>query len=74
MDICLTDFENAALTICTGMIANLVNGFDLNFIIPISLVDENMERAHRRNAITEQKFWFKTSIYPHGSAEAHDYT
>ena len=66
MDICLTDYENAALTVMTGMIANLVNDFDLDFIMPISLVDENMERAHARNGILERKFWFKTSIFPEG--------
>ena len=72
MDICVTDFENAALTIMVGMIANLINDFDLDFIIPITLVDENMKRAHMRNALVEQKFWFKTSIYPDGD-ENSDY-
>ena len=46
MDIQLTDFENTALTVMVGMIANIVNQFDLDFIIPVSLVDENMKRAH----------------------------
>ena len=50
--------------LCVGMIVNLVNTFDLDFIIPISLIDENMKRAHEANAVVEQKFWFKTSIYP----------
>ena len=63
MDICVTDFENSALTIMVGMLANLINEFDLDFIIPITLVDENMRRAHMRDALSEQKFWFKTSIY-----------
>lgn len=73
MDICVTDFENSALTICVGMIANLVNAFDLDFVIPISLVDENMKRAHYRDALLEQKFWFKTSIFPNGSSSLDDY-
>jgi glutamate--cysteine ligase catalytic subunit len=51
MDICITDYENAALTVMVGMIANLVNDFDIDFIIPISLVDENMERAHARDGL-----------------------
>lgn len=59
MDIQLTDFENVALTICTGMIANIANTFDLDFILPISLVDENMKRAHNRNGLLETKFWWK---------------
>ena len=66
MDIMLTDFENAAMTVVTGMLVNLINDFDLDFIMPISLVDENMHRAHLKNAVQEQKFWFKTTIFPEG--------
>lgn len=43
----------------TGMIANIVNTFDLDFIVPISLIDENMKRAHIRDGITQVKFWWK---------------
>ena len=64
MDIQLTDFENSALTICTGMIANVVNMFDLDFILPVSLVDENMKRAHNRNGLLETKFWWKVPQGP----------
>lgn len=59
MDIQLTDFENCALTIAVGMIANIVNTFDLDFILPISLVDENMKRAHNRDGLLQTKFWWK---------------
>ncbi len=59
MDIQLTDFENTALTVMVGMIANVVNSFDVDFIIPVSLIDENMQKAHLKDALTEQKFWFK---------------
>ena len=59
MDIQVTDFENSALTVMVGMIANIINTFDIDFIIPVSLVDENMKRAHERDALLEQKFWFK---------------
>ena len=54
-----TDFENSALTIAVGMIINLVNTFDLDFIIPISLVDENMNRACGANAAKQAKFHWK---------------
>ena len=46
MDIQLTDFENSALTVFVAMLANLVNTFDLDFILPQTLVDENMKRAN----------------------------
>ena len=61
MDIQLTDFENTALTVMVGMIANLVNTFDLDFIVPITMVDENMKRAHHRDGLTQTKFWWKVS-------------
>ena len=59
MDIQLTDFENTALTVMVGMIANIINTFDLDFVLPISLVDDNMKRAHLRDGLTEIKFWWK---------------
>lgn len=59
MDIAMTDFENTALTVATGMIANVVNTFDLDFVLPISLVDENMKRAHNRDGLLNTKFWWK---------------
>lgn len=59
MDIALTDFENSALAIAVGMIANVINTFDLDFILPISLVDINMKRAHNRDGLLNTKFWWK---------------
>ena len=38
----MTDFENAALTVFLGMIVNIINEFSLDFIIPISQVDDGM--------------------------------
>lgn len=63
LDIQLTDFENAALTVFVGMIANLINEFSLDFIIPISMVDRNMETVHLENALLEQKFWFRVDLF-----------
>lgn len=62
MDIQLTDFENAAFTIVLGLIVNVINNFDVNFIMPISKVDENMERAEQPAAYLKQKFYFRTKI------------
>lgn len=67
MDIQMTDYENIALTVMTGMIANIVNTFDVDFVLPISMVDKNMDTAHIKDALTEKKFWFKTSILPTGA-------
>jgi glutamate--cysteine ligase catalytic subunit len=61
MDIQLTDFENTCLIVTLGLITNVINHFNVDFIIPISLADENMKRAHYRDALLNQKFWFKTN-------------
>jgi len=55
----LTDFENTCLIVTLGLITNVINKFDVDFIMPITLSDENMKRAHFRDAILNQKFWFK---------------
>ena len=62
MDIQLTDFENVALTVALSMIANVINTFDIDFILPISLIDENMKRAHTRNGLLNTKFWWKLPV------------
>lgn len=66
MDIQLTDFENSALIVLLGLVNNIINHFDLDFLMPISKIDENMERAHAKDAILTQKFWFKINILPTG--------
>ena len=63
MDIQLTDFENTCLIVVLGLLTNVCNHFDVNFLMPISLVDENMERAHKRDAILKEKFWFNTNCF-----------
>ena len=42
------------------MLTNVINNFDVDFIVPISKVDENMERAHSVDGILTEKFWVKT--------------
>eukprot|EP00736_Rhodelphis_marinus_P011572 Rmarinus@m.24135 len=61
MEVQLTDFENAALAIFIVLVSRVIIAFDLNLYIPISLVDENMDRAHERDACASEKFWFRKS-------------
>ncbi|KAG9715028.1 GCS-domain-containing protein, partial [Aureobasidium melanogenum] len=56
MEIQITDFENAAFSVFVVLITRAILSFDLNFYIPIQKTTENMETAHLRNAVTEQKF------------------
>ena len=59
MEIQITDFENAAFSIFIVLITRAILSYDLNFYIPIARVSENMETAHRRDAVSTQKFWFR---------------
>lgn len=59
MEIQITDFENAAFSIFIVLITRAILSFDLNFYIPIQRTTENMETAHARNAVLDQKFYFR---------------
>ena len=60
-DLQLTPFENSAI-ICLiiSLYASLFN-FDANFIMPISQVDKNFERAYQCDAINTQKFYLRVN-------------
>eukprot|EP01022_Parablepharisma_sp_SALTPOND_P000259 TRINITY_DN1010_c0_g1_i3.p1 TRINITY_DN1010_c0_g1~~TRINITY_DN1010_c0_g1_i3.p1 ORF type:complete len:447 (-),score=37.23 TRINITY_DN1010_c0_g1_i3:47-1387(-) len=62
MDIQLTDYENGALSALVSLLVKLLSSYNVNFIIPISMGDENMERAHKRDAVLNQKFFFRKNI------------
>lgn len=61
-EIQLTDFENAAFVVFIVLMTRVILSFNLNFLIPISKVDENMQKAQKRDACTKEKFWFKKNI------------
>ena len=64
MEVQLTDFENAAFTIFILLITRVMLAFDLGLYLPLSKVDENMKRAHLRQAHITQKFYFRKYIAP----------
>jgi glutamate--cysteine ligase catalytic subunit len=64
MEIQMTDFENAAFSIFIVLVTRAILSFDLNFYIPISRTTENMERAHTRDAVLEQQFYFRKDPFP----------
>ncbi|KAI9742194.1 MAG: Zn finger-containing GTPase- Activating Protein for ARF [Claussenomyces sp. TS43310] len=64
MEIQITDFENAAFSVFIVLITRAILSFDLNFYIPIARVSENMETAHQRNAVSEEKFYFRKNPWP----------
>lgn len=59
MEIQITDFENAAFSIFIVLITRAILSFDLNFYLPISRTTENMQKAHARDAVLQEKFYFR---------------
>src|ERR1700759_3884562 len=57
MDNQLTDFESSSLIVLLGMVVNIINNFNVDFIMPITKIDENMERAHTIDGVFKEKFW-----------------
>ena len=72
MEVQLTDFENAAFTAFIVLASRVVLFFNLNLYVPISKVDENMRRAHARDALKTQKFYFRQATFKHDVAGADD--
>jgi len=59
----LTDFENAAFAVFIVLLTRAILSFKLNMLIPISKVDDNMNRSQRRNAVQNEKFWFRRDLF-----------
>lgn len=64
MEIQLTDFENAAFSIFIVLLTRVILSFDLNFYIPIQRTTENMQTAHARDAVLNEKFYFRKDPFP----------
>ena len=59
MEVQMTDFENAAFAAFIVLLSRAILHFDLDFYVPIKKVDENMEKAHVRDAVLHEKFRFR---------------
>jgi len=64
MELQLTDFENAANTVFVVLLSRVILALELSLYIPISRLEENMQSAQRREAVTSGKFWFRKNILP----------
>lgn len=64
MEVQVTDFENAAFAVFVVLVTRAILSFDLNFYIPITRVDENMEAAHARDAVLYGRFYFRKNPFP----------
>uniref|UniRef100_A0A3P8VTN5 Glutamate--cysteine ligase n=1 Tax=Cynoglossus semilaevis TaxID=244447 RepID=A0A3P8VTN5_CYNSE len=63
MEVQLTDFENAAYVVFVVLLTRVILSYKLDFLIPLSKVDENMKVAQRRNAVQEGMFYFRKDIF-----------
>ncbi|CAE7524816.1 GCLC [Symbiodinium sp. CCMP2456] len=64
MEVQMTDFENAAFTAFIVIVTRAILVFNLTLLCPLSLVDENMKRAHGVDSVRRSKFWFRKHILP----------
>ncbi|KAJ3283014.1 hypothetical protein HDU76_008543 [Blyttiomyces sp. JEL0837] len=63
MEIQMTDRENAAFAIFVVLLTRTILSFDLNFYIPLSKVDANMQAGQKRDAVLTEKFYFRKSVF-----------
>lgn len=74
MEIQITDFENAAFSVFVVLITRAILSFGLNFYLPIPRTTENMETAHRRDAVLNEKFYFRNDPLPRRHAKTNGIT
>lgn len=61
MEVQPTDFENAAFAVFVILLTRAVLAFDVDFYMPISMVEENMETAQARDAVNRREFYFSAN-------------
>lgn len=63
LEVQLTDYENAAFAIFIVLLSRTILHFDLNIYMPIPMVDANMEKAHVRDAVNTERFYFRNNLF-----------
>ncbi|RDD36149.1 Glutamate--cysteine ligase catalytic subunit [Trichoplax sp. H2] len=58
----LTEFENAAFAAFIILLTRVILTYGLNFYMPISKVDENMQTAQKRDAVRNGMFYFRKDL------------
>lgn len=64
-----TDYENAAYVVFITLLTRVILACKLNFLIPLSLIDENMAEAQNRDAVRSSEFWFRKDIMHKSSSK-----
>jgi glutamate--cysteine ligase catalytic subunit len=68
LEVQTTDYENAAFAVFVVLLSRAILHFNVNFYVPISKVDDNMQRAQKRDAVLSEKFFFRKDVFPPGSS------
>lgn len=63
MDVLPTPFENAAFAVFIPLLTKAILRYKALFYVKMSIVDENMGRAHRRNPCTATKYIMRKDIF-----------
>jgi len=66
----LTPFENSAIMTFCLILSKLILKKDVNFIIPITKVDKNFDRAHNANAFENELFYFRVDAFKNYNKES----
>lgn len=74
MEVQPTDFANAAFCIFQILLTRAIFTQNPNFYMPLSMVDKNMARSHERDAVMNQRFFFRTNIFEDGPAKIQELT
>ncbi|XP_043535519.1 glutamate--cysteine ligase catalytic subunit isoform X3 [Chiloscyllium plagiosum] len=67
MEVQLTDFENSAYVVFVVLLTRVILSYKLDFLIPLSKVDENLIVAQKRDAVRQGMFYFRKDIYKAGN-------
>uniref|UniRef100_A0A6I8RN68 Glutamate--cysteine ligase n=1 Tax=Xenopus tropicalis TaxID=8364 RepID=A0A6I8RN68_XENTR len=68
VEVQLTDFENSAYVVFVVLLTRVILSYKLDFLIPLSKVDENMKVAQKRDAVRQGMFYFRKDISKAGIA------
>ena len=58
-DLQITPFENTAILELIILLYQGIINYDVNFVMPITKVDENFKRAYKMDAIVNEKFFWR---------------
>ncbi|XP_004410743.1 PREDICTED: glutamate--cysteine ligase catalytic subunit isoform X2 [Odobenus rosmarus divergens] len=74
MEVQLTDFENSAYVVFVVLLTRVILSYKLDFLIPLSKVDETPPVAQKRDAVLQGMFYFRKDPPKGGTAMVDGYS